>query len=320
MAPNRNFPDMRALTDYIHAKGLKAGLYSSPGPLTCGKYEGSYQHEEIDARKFAEWGFDFLKYDWCSYRSIAPNPTLEDREKPYAKMGDILRSLNRDMVFNLCQYGQGEVWKWGPTVGGHCWRTTGDLGLAKDTRLPGFYHIGFSNAAHWEYAGPGHWNDPDYILIGYVGNARKSAEPANLTPLTHDEQYSYMSMWALMAAPLFYSGDMSRLDDFTLNVLCNVEVIDVDQDALGRQARIVRQTEDELVLAKGMEDGSLAVGLFNLSEEPRTISASWQELGLNGRQRSRDVWRQRDLDPVEGQLTSDVLRHGVSMFRVFPVR
>ena len=129
-----------------------------------------------------------------------------------------------------------------------------------------------------------------------------------------------MSMWALMAAPLFYSGDMSRLDDFTLNVLCNVEVIDVDQDALGRQARIVRQTEDELVLAKGMQDGSLAVGLFNLSEEPRTISANWQELGLNGRQRSRDVWRQKDLDPVEGKLTSDVLRHGVSMFRLFPVR
>jgi alpha-galactosidase len=180
MAPNRTFPDMRALTDYIHAKGLKAGLYSSPGPLTCGKYEGSYQHEEIDARKFAEWGFDFLKYDWCSYRSIAPNPTLEDREKPYAKMGDILRSLNRDMVFNLCQYGQGEVWKWGGRVGGHCWRTTGDLGLAKDTRLPGFYHIGFSNAAHWEYAGPGHWNDPDYILIGYIGNARNTAEPPGL--------------------------------------------------------------------------------------------------------------------------------------------
>ena len=127
-------------------------------------------------------------------------------------------------------------------------------------------------------------------------------------------------MWALMAAPLFYSGDMSRLDDFTLNVLCNVEVIDVDQDALGRQARIVRQTEDELVLAKGMQDGSLAVGLFNLSEEPRTISANWQELGLNGRQRSRDVWRQKDLDPVEGKLTADVPRHGVSMVRLFPVR
>lgn len=314
--PNENFPDMRALTAYIHGKGLKAGIYTSPGPLTCAGYEGAYEHEDTDARKFAEWGFDFLKYDWCSYRRIAPNPTLEERQKPYTQMGAILKSLNRDVVFNICQYGAGEVWKWGGDVGGHCWRTTGDLGLAKDTKLPGFYHIGLSNASHWEYAGPGRWNDPDYILIGYIGNARQSSQPARLTTLTSDEQYSYISMWSLMAAPLFYSGDMTRLDDFTLGLLCNAEVIDVDQDPLGKQARIVRQNDDELVLAKPMEDGSVAVGLFNLTESPRTISVDLRDLGLKGRHRTRDVWRQKDLPPTEGRVEGEIAPHGVKFVRL----
>jgi len=318
--PNRNFPDLKALTDYIHGSGLKAGIYTSPGPQTCGRYEGSYGHEETDARQFAEWGFDFLKYDWCSYGNIAPRPTLEDRQKPYAKMGAILKSLDRDIVFNLCQYGQGEVWKWGGAVGGQCWRTTGDLGLANGTRLPGFYHIGLSNAAHWEYAGPSRWNDPDYILIGFFGNARSQDAPPQPTSLTPGEQYSYMSMWSLMAAPLFYSGDLSRLDDFTLNVLCNAEVIDVDQDPLGRQARIVRRSEEELILAKPMEDGSMAIGLFNLSENRRTVSVSWQELGVKGRQRTRDVWRQSDLAAAEGRLAAEIAPHGVSFVRLFPIR
>lgn len=318
--PNRNFPDVMALTAYIHGHGLKAGIYTSPGPLTCGKYEGSYRHEEVDARKFAEWGFDFLKYDWCSYGKIAPGQSLDDQQKPYAKMGAILKSLDRDILFNLCQYGRADVWKWGGEVGGHCWRTTGDLGLAKDTHLPGFYQIGLSNATHWEHAGPGRWNDPDYILIGYIGNARRQNEPPKPATLTPDEQYSYMSMWSLMAAPLFYSGDMSRLDAFTLNVLCNAEVIDVDQDPLGKQARVVRRNEEELVLAKPMEDGSVAIGLFNLSENVRSISVSWQEVGAQGRQRSRDVWRQTDLGTMEGRFASDIAPHGVRFVRLFPVR
>jgi alpha-galactosidase len=318
--PNRNFPDMKALTAYIHAKGLKAGLYTSPGPLTCARYEGSFEHEEADARKFTEWGFDFLKYDWCSYGKLAPQPTLADRQKPYVKMGSILKSLDRDIVFNLCQYGQGEVWKWGAEAGGQCWRTTGDLGLEAGTSLPGFYRIGLRNAAHWEYAGPGRWNDPDYILIGYVGNARSQNDPPKRTPLTPDEQYSYMSMWSLMAAPLIYSGDITRLDDFTLNVLCNSEVIDIDQDALGRQARIVRQNDDEFALAKPMEDGSTAIGLFNLSQTARKIAVNWREIGVEGRLLSRDVWRQRDLGAVEGQFAFEVAPHGVMLVRLFPIR
>jgi alpha-galactosidase len=313
---NKNFPDMKALTAYIHAQGLKAGIYTSPGPLTCARYTGTYQHEEADARRFAEWGFDFLKYDWCSYGKIATGQTVEDRKKPYVQMGAILKGLDRDIVFNLCQYGLSDVWKWGGEVEGHCWRTTGDLGLEKDTRLPGFYHIGLSNARHWEYAAPGRWNDPDYILIGYIGNARKQSEPPRLAPLTSGEQYSYMSMWSLMAAPLFYSGDMGRLDEFTLNVLCNAEVIDVNQDPLGKQARIVRRSEDELVLAKPLEDGSLAVGLFNLSEGERTVAATWTELGLKGGRRARDLWRQKELGPLADGYSAKIERHGVSFVRL----
>jgi alpha-galactosidase len=311
---NRRFPDMPAMTDYIHAKGLKAGIYISPGPTTCAGYEGSYGHEAQDARTFAEWGFDFLKYDWCSYGQKAGGNTVEHLKKPYQQMWGELQKLDRDIVLNLCQYGMGEVWKWGGEVG-HCWRTTGDLGLERGSGLAGFYSIGMSNARHGEFAHPGAWNDPDYILIGWVGDAHRMGEgtPTSLTP---NEQYAYMSMWCLMAAPLVFSGDMAKLDAFTLNVLCNHEVIEVDQDALGKQARIVKQTRRELILAKPLEDGSLAVGLFNLGPLPAKLAATWEELGRSGRQHVRDLWRQTDLGAVQERFEADVPRHGVAMVRL----
>jgi alpha-galactosidase len=318
---NRRFPDMKAMTDYIHGLGLKAGIYTSPGQLTCAGFYGSYEHEAQDAARFVEWGFDFLKYDWCSYSETPrprPDPELERRQRPYRLMGRILRQQPRDIVFNLCQYGMGDVWTWGAEVGGHSWRTTGDLGLEKNERLPGFYSIGIKNAEHAAYAGPGRWNDPDYILIGYVGNANNVEEPPKPTTLTRHEQYSYMSMWALMAAPLFYSGDITRLDPFTLGVLNNADVIAVDQDPLGRQARIVRRTDDEFVLAKPMEDGSVAVGLFNLSEARRDITATLADLGLGGRQRVRDLWRWKDAGTITGEYTASVARHGVMLVRMWP--
>jgi alpha-galactosidase len=312
---NGRFPDMNGLTEYIHSKGLRAGLYTSPGPLTCQKFQGSHQHEEIDARKFAEWGFDFLKYDWCSYRDVATGEGLERLQRPYRLMGKLLEQSDRDIVYNLCQYGMGDVWNWGGEVGGNCWRTTGDLGLEKAQELPGFYYIGFKNAEHYENARPGEWNDPDYILIGWVGDAHEQAlgEPTKLTP---NEQYSYMSMWSLMAAPLIFSGDMAKLDEFTLNVLCNSEVIDIDQDPLGKQARIIRKTEEEMVLAKPLEDGSLAVGLFNLDEEERDLQVTWSELGVEGARMARDLWRQQDVGSHEGEFSSSVGRHGVFFFRL----
>jgi alpha-galactosidase len=315
---NRNFPDMKALADYIHSKGLKAGLYTSPGPLTCQQYMGTYQHEEVDAKKFADWDFDFLKYDWCSYGRVATGEEPERFQEPYRQMGDILANLNRDIVFNLCQYGMGDVWTWAGEVGGNCWRTTGDLGLAGGSELPGFYHIGLSNARHWQYAKPGQWNDPDYILIGWVGDAHKQAEgrPTTLTP---NEQYSYMSMWCLMAAPLIFSGDMEKLDDFTLNILCNAEVIEVNQDPLGKQAPIIRQTEDYFIMAKDMEDGSKAVGLFNTTEVPVDIVVSWKDLGVEGRHRVRDLWRQKDLGAYKNRFEAKVARHGVAFIRMLPL-
>jgi alpha-galactosidase len=314
--PNRSFPDMRALTDFIHAKGLKAGIYTSPGPRTCGGYEGSYGHEGQDARTFVDWGFDFLKYDWCSYGEKAGGKSVAALKKPYQKMWGELQRLDRDVVFNLCQYGMGDVWDWGHEVG-HCWRTTGDLGLEAGGQLPGFYSIGFKNARHAAYAGPGGWNDPDYLLLGWVGDARRLGEgrPTSLTP---DEQYSYMSMWCLMAAPLIFSGDMDQLDPFTLNVLCNDEVIDLDQDALGKQARVLRQTDREFVLVKDLEDGSKAVGLFNFGPEPAELAVAWQDLGLTGKQRVRDVWRQKDVGVVEGRYEATVVRHGVMLVRLWP--
>lgn len=315
--PNEKFPDIRGMVDAIHAQGLRAGTYISPGPWTCAGYVGSYQHEEADARKFAEWGFDFLKYDWCSYESVATGEGRPRFTKPYQLMGDLLKQQPRDIALNLCQYGMDRVWEWGGSVGGHCWRTTGDLGLERDRRLPGFYSIGRMNAEHWENARPGQWNDPDYILIGWVGSAHNQAE-GTPTTLTAYEQYSYMSMWSLMAAPLIFSGDMDKLDEFTLNVLCNAEVIDIDQDPLGKQARIVRLDEDTMILAKPLEDGSVAIGLFNLDDAPQKIRATWEELGLSGTCRMRDVWRQVDVAQLNGSLEEVVPKHGVSLYRCWP--
>jgi alpha-galactosidase len=306
--PNAHFPDMRALTSYIHSLGLKAGIYSSPGPLTCARYEGSYEHEDADARQFAQWGFDLLKYDWCSYGRIAKGKTLDDFEEPYIKIGGIVKGLDRDVILNMCQYGMGDVWNWGRQAGGNSWRTTGDLGSVRGDSLPGFYHVGFANAAHSSDAGPGGWNDPDYILIGTVGD--------HLTPLTHEEQYSYMSMWSLMASPLLFSGDMGKLDPFTLNVLCNSEVIDIDQDSLGKQGVVVRKTDDEFILEKPLDDGSVAVGFFNLTTEPRSIAADWKELGLKGTQTARDVWREHDLGSFPDSFSSQVPGHGVILVRL----
>jgi alpha-galactosidase len=313
---------MKSMTDYIHAKGLRTGIYTSPGPRTCQRYAGSYEYERKDAEQYAAWGFDFLKYDWCSYREVYEKRMKQseddpaEKKYPYQQMHDILESLDRDIILNLCQYGMSDVWTWGGQVG-HCWRTTGDLGLERGSRLPGFYHIGLSNAEHWRYAKPGEWNDPDYILIGWVGAARGHGL-GEKTTLTGHEQYSYMSMWSLMAAPLIFSGDMAKLDEFTLNILCNSEVIDIDQDALGRQARPIVKNDETLILAKPMEDGSLAVGLFNLAENSREVTVQWGALGIEGRQRVRDVWRQTDLGESEKEYSVPIARHGVMLIRLWP--
>lgn len=312
LIPNKYFPDMKGLADYIHSKGLKAGLYTSPGPKTCAGFAGAWQHEAQDAKQFADWGFDFLKYDWCSYGGIAPNPpSLDDMKKPYILMGNLLKQQSRDILLNHCQYGMGEVWKWGAAVGGQSWRTAGDLGFELDR----IFEVALKNCEHRDYQRPGAWNDPDYIQIGWIGSAHSGGLPAPC-PLTPTEQYSFMSLWALMASPIFYSGDMSKLDEFTINVLCNPEVIEVNQDPLGQCARVVRFDDDTFLMVKDLADGTKAIGLGNKGEEPVTLTAKWSDVGVKGKQRVRDLWRHQDLGKFDGEFKTEVRRRGVVLLRV----
>jgi alpha-galactosidase len=312
MIPNYYFPNMKGLTDYIHDKGLKAGIYTSPGTLTCGGFAGTWQHEEQDARQFAAWGFDFLKYDWCSYGSIAgKDKSLEAYQKPYRQMGSILKSLDRDMVFNLCQYGMGDVWKWGGEVDGHCWRTSGDLGFELDK----IFDVALKNSEYRAYSKPGEWNDPDYIQIGWIGNASKMGVP-ELAPMPPAMQYAYMSLWCLMAAPLIYSGDMSKLDAFTLNVLCNPELIEVNQDPLGKCGNVIKQADNNFIMYKNMADGSIALGLFNRGKTDIEMTIDWSGINISGKHKVRDLWRQTDLGISDLKFSASVPAQGVVMIKI----
>lgn len=318
--PNPRFPNMKDLTDYVHSKGLKIGLYSSPGPLTCGRCIGSYQHEDLDAQQYATWGFDYLKYDWCSYDRIAQreaggtrnNYPLETYKKPYQLMREALDKAPRDIIFSFCQYGMGNVWEWGAEVGGNSWRTTGDI---RDT-WSSMSTIGFNQVGHEKYAGPGHFNDPDMLVVGMVGWGPR----LHATHLSPNEQYTHISLWCLLDSPLLIGCDMTQLDDFTLSLLTNDEVLEVNQDPLGRQAGRVAKDGSLEVWAKDMEDGSKAVGLFNRGRESAQVTANWSDLGLHGKQKVRDLWRQKDLGKFSNKFEAAVPRHGVVLVRIWPVQ
>ncbi len=314
---NKRFPDMKSMTDYIHSLGLKAGIYTSPGPTTCAGHVGAYQYEEKAVQRFVEWGFDFLKYDWCSYGKIAPNDSLAELQKPYILINEILKKQSRDIILNLCQYGMGNVWKWGKSVGGHSWRTAGDLGGSFEGIGTALFRDGFdvfTNNDLYKYGGPGGWNDPDYLLIGYLSNWEGETVP---TPLTPNEQYTQISLWSLQAAPLIFSGDITRLDEFTLSLLTNDEVIEVDQDPLGKPGYRVSKTGDLEVWMRHLEDGSIAVGLFNRGEKETRVTVLWSDLGISGRQKVRDLWRQKDLGSFDEKFIAKVGRHGVMMIRLW---
>jgi alpha-galactosidase len=307
---NEKFPDMKALADYVHAKGLKMGIYSSPGPTTCAGFEASWQHEEKDAQQYANWGIDYLKYDWCSYSQEYDKspPGRAGLMKPYQVMKAALRKQDRDIVFSLCQYGMGDVWEWGAEVGGNCWRTTGDIGDSWNS-MSG---IGFEQNGHEKWAGPGHWNDPDMLVLGKVGWGH--LHPTRLTP---NEQYTHVSLWCLLDAPLLIGADMSQLDPFTFNLLANDEVLAVNQDAAGRQAS--RKAKDGVteIWAKDLADGSKAVGLFNRGEGEIEVTAHWVDLGLSGQCHVRDLWRQKDAGEFADSFTASVPRHGVVLVRIW---
>ncbi len=307
---NAKFPDMRALSTYIHGKGLKLGIYSSPGPLTCAGYTGSYQHENDDAQQYAEWGVDYLKYDWCSYGDINRDTSRAGYELPYRVMRSSLDAVNRDIVFSLCQYGMRNVWEWGDSVGGNCWRTTGDI---TDT-WQSMSSIGFGQNGHERFAGPGHWNDPDMLVVGWVGWGPQ-LHPTRLTP---EEQITHITLWSLLSAPMLIGCDMTKLDEFTYGLLSNDEVLDVDQDALGVQGRRIAKQGDAEVWVKPLHDGSLAVGFFNRGAQRTNITVDWKELGIAGPCRVRDLWRQKDLGEFSGQYGTSVGRHGAALVRISP--
>jgi alpha-galactosidase len=307
---NEKFPDMKGLADYIHSKGLKFGIYSSPGPKTCGGYTGSYQHEEQDARTYAAWGVDYLKYDWCSYEGIAADKSLEERQKPYRVMAAALDKCDRDIVYSLCQYGMGRVWEWGRDVGGNLWRTTGDITDAWGS----MYNIGFRQAPHHGFAGPGGWNDPDMLVLGWVGWGPRLHE----THLSRHEQITHMSLWCLLSAPLLIGCDLTKLDDWTLSLLANEEVTALDQDPLGKQAQRVSRENNTQKWVKPLSDGGKAVGLFNLNQGSLNMTVNWEEIGVSGPQRIRDLWQHRDLGTFSESFAAEVASRGAVLVKLMP--
>jgi len=306
---NPRFPNMEGLCEDLHGMGLKVGIYSSPGPKTCGGYEGSFTFEDEDAQTYASWGIDYLKYDWCSYGSIAPKPpSSDDLKHPYKAMEHALRKANRDIHYSLCQYGMGEVWEWGTEVNGNSWRTTGDI---EDT-WESMSGIGFSQDSCAAYAGPGRWNDPDMLVVGWVG----WGPSLHYTRLTSDEQYTHISLWCLLASPLLIGCDLSRLDPFTMNLLTNDEVLAVNQDPMGKQARRIKKGDGYEIWVKEMQDGSFAAGLFNLTEKNLYIPVGMSDIPLMGIWNLRDLWSQTDLGKVRNHFEMKVFPHGAKLIRL----
>ncbi len=308
LQPNEKFPDMKALSAYIHSKGLKMGIYSSPGARTCQGLPGSYRHEEIDAKTWAEWGVDLLKHDWCSYSSIVKDDSLPELQKPYIVMRDALAKTARDIVYSLCQYGMGNVWEWGATIGGNYWRVSGDLTDVWSNMSP----IGFRQAGREQWTKPGHYTDPDMLVVGKVGWG-PSVHDTRLTP---NEQITHISLWSLQAAPLLLGADMSQFDPFTTNLMTNDEVIAVDQDQLVKAAWRISQRERLEVWARPLADGTIAVGLFNRGLQAATVSATWAELGLRGAQPVRDLWLHKDLPASNGEFAATVPAHGAVLVKI----
>jgi alpha-galactosidase len=301
--PNAKFPDMKALADYVHSRGLKLGIYSSPGPKTCAGYEGSYGHEVQDAQTYAAWGIDYLKYDLCSLgTSMIAAGSLDKAQQiqlaAYRKMDAALKATGRPMVYSLCQYGFYQPWRWAPSVDGNSWRTTGDI----EDKFQRMLQIGLSQAGLAKFAGPGHWNDPDMLEVGNGG-------------MTAIEYRTHMSLWALLAAPLLAGNDLSTMTPETTAILTNHEIIAVDQDVAGVQGDRVKVEGGLEIWAKPLAGGAKAVGLFNLSDQPAYLEVKFSELGFAGPVRARDLWAAKDLGAMAAYKV-EIPAHGVVMLRV----
>jgi alpha-galactosidase len=303
---NDRFPDMKALADYVHARGLKLGIYSSPGPLTCAKFEGTYGHEEQDANTYAAWGIDYLKYDLCSFRYIIRAYTGDEEAKAramqqqgYAKMHRALLATGRPIVFSLCQYGMYDVWKWGADVGGNLWRTTGDI----QDNYKSMSDIGFQQAAFASYASKGHWNDPDMLEIGNGG-------------MTDDEYRTHMTLWSMLAAPLLAGNDLSKMTEATKTILTNAEVISVDQDSLGQQGVPVLKDGLTEVYARPLASSSRAIAIFNRADEDRIIAVDLTRIGVDKKASLRDLWTHKESGVKDGHFTQAIPKHGSVLLKV----
>jgi alpha-galactosidase len=309
IAGNSRFPDMRALADYIHSKGLKAGIYSSPGPQSCsgdlgGGYQGSYGHEEDDAKTFAEWGYDYLKYDWCS-AGVAYQSTREDEQGAYQKMGDALLKTGRPMVYSLCQYGAADIWKWGAKAGGNLWRTTFDIG----DRWESMERIGFAQIDIAGYTKPGHWNDPDMLEVGNGG-------------MTADEYRTHMSLWSMLSAPLMAGNDVRTMTEETKSILMNPDAIAIDQDRDPKPVQMLSQNGKTEALVRPLSGNSFVVGLFNRGDKPAEMNFRWDALkfdtGLYGfrRLQAQDLWKHQPVTVSGDEFSATVPTHGVVLLRV----
>ena len=304
--PNEKFPDMKALTAYVHNKGLKLGIYSGPGKQTCARYEGSLGHEAQDAKTYAGWGVDFLKYDLCSFSDQMTAETKAHPDDPdaanklmiaaYKKMGDALRASGRPILYSLCQYGLDEPWKWGPTVGASMWRTTDDI---NDTWTRMFI-IAQSQSDLAQYAGPGHWNDPDMLEVGNGG-------------MKTEEYRQHMTLWAMLASPLLAGNDLTKMSDADKSILMNRDVIAIDQDPMGKQATRLYQHGDVSVWTRQLTGNRTAVALVTGSWGQRDIQFDLAAAGFPSGASIHDVWAGKDLGHQRGIFTGHVGQHGVML-------
>jgi alpha-galactosidase len=306
---NAKFPDMKALADYVHSKGLKIGIYSSPGPKTCGGYAGSYGHELQDAQMYASWGFDYLKYDLCSFigdvmQKQAPNDHAAQMRlmiDAYEKMHQALKSTGRPIVYSYCTYGWDAVWEWGPKDGANLWRTTGDITANWDR----MYVILSQQSGLEKYAGPGHWNDPDMLE---VGNGK----------LSLSENRVHFSMWAMLAAPLLAGNDLPNMKPEVKAILTNRDVIAIDQDRLGKQAAHVYSDGEVEVWARPLAAGAMAVAVVNVGSDrysTHPFHLNLAKLGLQGTQKGKNLWTGKDVELTPG-MALELSSHDILLVRI----
>lgn len=315
--PNDKFPDMKAMTDYIHSFGLKAGIYSSPGPYTCQNFEGSLGHEKNDADQYADWGFDLLKYDLCSGNNCLK--CIRDISNSYPQsalwqpMATFLSMQDRDILFNLCQYGNEDPWTWAPGLGISTWRTGGDLNHHVENYFKNALRISTELRTHSK---PGQWNDPDFMYIHKLRDFRKMVNPSQEIPLNTNQRYQYVTLWSIVCAPFFFSCDMNEIDDFTLRLLTNADVMNINQDELGHVAETVKNENDEIVMVKKLADGSKVLAVFNTnSADEKVMDIDLKTIGITSTSANiYDVWRQIDAGTVAEKMSIRLSPNGVGLF------